>query len=74
MMGRAQPPSTFSGPESVAYALGHGEDEQARVQFHIDRLEELGPLLDEPHTRQQDAAPGAARSAAGTRGHAAVHG
>jgi hypothetical protein len=30
------------------------EDEQARVRFHIDRLEGFGPLLDEPHTRQLD--------------------
>ena len=33
-------------------ALGGGE--RARVRFHIDRLAELGPLLDEPHTRQLD--------------------
>ncbi len=25
-----------------------------RVRFHIDRLSELGPQLDEPHTRQLD--------------------
>jgi hypothetical protein len=30
------------------------EEEQAQVRFHIDRLAELGPLLDEPHTRQLD--------------------
>ncbi len=28
--------------------------EQARVRFHIDRLADQGPLLDEPHTRQLD--------------------
>ncbi len=28
------------------------EDHQARARFHIDRLGELGPLLDEPHTKQ----------------------
>ena len=30
------------------------ETDQARVRFHVDRLAELGPLLDEPHTRQLD--------------------
>lgn len=30
------------------------EEERARVRFHIDRLAELGPLLDEPHTKQLD--------------------
>ena len=27
-------------------------DDQARVGFHVDRLGEFGPLLDEPHTKQ----------------------
>lgn len=27
---------------------------RARVAFHVDRLAEAGPLLDEPHTRQLD--------------------
>jgi hypothetical protein len=31
-----------------------GEESQARAGFHVDRLAELGPLLDEPHTRQLD--------------------
>jgi hypothetical protein len=30
------------------------EDGQARVEFHVVRLAELGPLLDEPHTKQLD--------------------
>jgi hypothetical protein len=29
-------------------------DLKARVAFNVDRLAELGPLLDEPHTRQFD--------------------
>ncbi len=29
-----------------------GTGEQARARFHIDRLADRGPLLDEPHTRQ----------------------
>jgi hypothetical protein len=41
-------------PEVGDWYLALEEDEQARVRFHIDRLEELGPLLDEPHTRQLD--------------------
>lgn len=27
------------------------EEQQAQVRFHVDRLAELGPLLDEPHTK-----------------------
>ena len=27
---------------------------QARARFHVDRLAEVGPMLDEPHTRQLD--------------------
>lgn len=32
--------------------LALDETDDARVRFHVDRLAELGPLLDEPHTRQ----------------------
>lgn len=38
--------------EVVDWYLNLGEPEQARVRFHVDRLAELGPLLDEPYTRQ----------------------
>jgi hypothetical protein len=41
-------------PEVRDWYLGLGEESQARARFHIDRLAELGPLLDEPHTRQLD--------------------
>jgi len=34
--------------------LGLSEADQARVRFHVDRLAELGPVLDEPHTRPLD--------------------
>lgn len=34
--------------------LSLGEQDQARVGFHVERLGELGPLLDEPHTKQLD--------------------
>ena len=30
------------------------DEGQVRVAFHIDRLAEKGPLLDEPHTKQLD--------------------
>ena len=30
------------------------EEDRARVGFHLDRLAELGPLLDEPFTKQLD--------------------
>ena len=33
---------------------GLSEENQARVGFHVDRLGELGPLLDEPYTKQLD--------------------
>lgn len=39
-------------PEVRDWFLGLGEADQARVRFHVDRLAELGPGLDEPHTRQ----------------------
>jgi hypothetical protein len=41
-------------PEVVTWFGSLDEDEQARVEFHIDRLAEYGPLLDEPHTKQLD--------------------
>lgn len=34
--------------------LALDDDQQGRVDFHIDRLSQEGPLLDEPHTRQLD--------------------
>ncbi|MCB1268523.1 MAG: type II toxin-antitoxin system RelE/ParE family toxin [Microthrixaceae bacterium] len=30
------------------------EEDQARVGFHVDRLLEMGPLLDEPFAKQLD--------------------
>jgi hypothetical protein len=41
-------------PEVRDWYLSLGAESQARAQFHIDRLAESGPLLDEPHTRQLD--------------------
>ena len=41
-------------PEVRDWFLALNEEMQARASFHIDRLAELGPLLDEPHTRQLD--------------------
>jgi hypothetical protein len=41
-------------PEVRDWYLSLGEEAQARAGFHIDRLAESGPLLDEPHTRQLD--------------------
>jgi hypothetical protein len=41
-------------PEVRDWYLGLDEEAQGRARFHIDRLAELGPLLDEPHTRQLD--------------------
>ena len=38
--------------EVHSWYLELDEDDQARVRFHIDRLAEYGPLLDEPFTRQ----------------------
>ena len=32
--------------------LGLSQDQQGRVDFHIDRLSSKGPLLDQPHTKQ----------------------
>ena len=39
-------------PEVEHWYLALNDDQNARVRFHVDRLAELGPLLDEPHTRQ----------------------
>lgn len=41
-------------PEVRDWFLALGESDQGRVVMHIDRLADLGPLLDEPHTRQLD--------------------
>ena len=41
-------------PEVADWFLALDEDDQANVGFHIDRLGELGPLFDEPHTKQLD--------------------
>ena len=46
-MGRGQ-----LEPEVVDWYLNLSETEQSRVRFHVDRLADLGPLLDEPYTRQ----------------------
>ena len=39
-------------PEVRDWYLSLDEEDRARVQFNVDRLAELGPLLDEPLTRQ----------------------
>jgi len=39
-------------PEVRDWFVALDETDAARVRFHVDRLAELGPLLDEPHTRQ----------------------
>ena len=41
-------------PEVRDWYLSLDEENQARVQFHVDRLAEMGPLLDEPFTKQLD--------------------
>ncbi len=41
-------------PEVRDWYLSLDDDAQGRVGFHIDRLAQEGPLLDEPHTRQLD--------------------
>jgi hypothetical protein len=41
-------------PEVRDWMVGLDGTEADRARFHIDRLAELGPLLDEPHTRQLD--------------------
>ena len=39
-------------PEVRDWYLALDEADQARVGFHVDRLAEMGPLLDEPFTKQ----------------------
>ncbi len=39
-------------PEVRDWFLTLDEEDQARVGFHVDRLAEMGPLLDEPFTKQ----------------------
>lgn len=41
-------------PEVRDWYLALDESDQARVQFNVDRLAEMGPLLDEPFTKQLD--------------------
>lgn len=41
-------------PEVRDWFLALDEEDQARVGFHVDRLEDVGPLLDEPFTKQLD--------------------
>lgn len=41
-------------PEVCDWFLALDETDAARVRFNVDRLAELGPLLDEPYTRQLD--------------------
>ena len=41
-------------PEVRDWYLALEEEAQARVRFNVDRLAEMGPLLDEPHTKQLD--------------------
>jgi len=41
-------------PEVSAWYRSLDDEEKGRVDFHIDRLEREGPLLDEPHTKQLD--------------------
>jgi hypothetical protein len=41
-------------PEVRDWYLSLDEENKARVRFNIDRLAEIGPLLDEPFTRQLD--------------------
>lgn len=41
-------------PEVRDWFLALDDTDEARVRFHVDRLADLGPVLDEPHTRQLD--------------------
>lgn len=41
-------------PEVRDWYLALDEEDQARVGFHVDRLAKVGPLLDEPFTKQLD--------------------
>ena len=40
--------------EVANWYLELSEQSQARVEFHVDRLAEWGPTLDQPHTKQLD--------------------
>ena len=39
-------------PEVLEWFVALGDTDQGRARFHVDRLAEMGPALDEPHTRQ----------------------
>ncbi len=41
-------------PEVGDWFLALDDTDAARVRFHVDRLADLGPVLDEPRTRQLD--------------------
>lgn len=41
-------------PRVRDWYLALDDEQQGRVDFHIDRLSQKGPLLDEPHTKQLD--------------------
>lgn len=41
-------------PEVRDWYLALDDDDQGRVDFHIDRRANEGPLLDEPHMKQLD--------------------
>ena len=41
-------------PEVRDWYLTLDDEDQARAGFHVDRLAEMGPLLDEPFTKQLD--------------------
>lgn len=41
-------------PEVRDWFLALEDTDAARVRFHVDRLVDLGPVLDEPYTRQLD--------------------
>ncbi len=41
-------------PEVRDWYLALDDDRQGRVSFHVERLAEMGPLLDEPHSKQLD--------------------
>ena len=41
-------------PEVREWFLALKDTDAVRARFQVDRLAELGPILDEPHTRQLD--------------------
>ena len=41
-------------PEVRDWFLTLDEEDRARAGFHVDRLAEMGPLFDEPFTKQLD--------------------